>query len=325
MATRNAKLIAAMLGFGAMASTSLAAEPLKVVASFSILGDLVKEVGRDHVEVRTLVGPNGDAHVYQPTPADARDAAAAGLVVVNGLGFEGWLDRLVEASGYAGQVAVASAGVVPINLGEEQAAGAHAEEEHAAEADQGAEHHEGTEHHHGDIDPHAWQSVANTEIYVKNIAAALCNADPEDCPTYKANEAAYAEELRNLEAAIKTGVAAIPAERRKVITTHDAFNYFAREYGIEFLAPQGVSTESEASAGDVAKLIEQIRQEGVAAIFVENVSDPRLIQQIASETGIHPGGELYSDALSAPDGPAATYVEMMRHNATLLQNAMLGS
>ncbi len=294
MTAPRSGLLAAALIAATTASASLAAEPLTVVASFSILGDLVAEVGREHVEVRTLVGPNGDAHVYEPTPADARDAVAAGLVVVNGLGFEGWLDRLVEASGYGGPVVVASDGVTPISFS-------------------------------GDIDPHAWQSIGNAEIYVKNIAAALCEADPEDCAGYQANAAAYTAELKEVDASIRSGFDAVPAERRKVITTHDAFGYFAREYGISFLAPLGVSTESEASAGDVAALINQIRQEGVTAIFFENVSDPRLMEQIARETGVRPGGELYSDALSEPDGPAATYADMMRHNANLLQSAMLGS
>ena len=160
---------------------------------------------------------------------------------------------------------------------------------------------------------------------MKNIAAALCEADHADCTDYRANAAAYIAELSALDASIKSGFAAIPAEKRKVITTHDAFGYFAHEYGVTFLAPQGVSTESEASAGDVARLIDQIRNEGVTALFVENISDPRLIEQIAARDRHRPGGELFSDALSEPDGPAATYVEMMRHNASLLQSAMLGS
>jgi zinc/manganese transport system substrate-binding protein len=300
-ASKTRLFACAALVLGAVGSPALAAEPLRVIASFSILGDIVAEVGGDRVEVRTLVGPNGDAHVYEPTPADARATSAAGLVVVNGLGFEGWLDRLVEASGYSGPVAVASDGVTPINLNGEEAAEI------------------------GDIDPHAWQSVANVQVYVKNIVTALCAADAGECADYEANAAAYLAELSALDASIKSGVAAIPAEKRKVITTHDAFGYFAREYGVTFLAPQGVSTESEASAGEVGALIEQIRDEGVSALFLENISDPRLIQQIAAETGIEPGGELYSDALSEPDGPAATYLDMMRHNATLLQSAMLGS
>jgi zinc/manganese transport system substrate-binding protein len=307
--------LVALATIGAGNSPLAAAEPLKVVASFSILGDLVAEVGREHVNVRTLVGPNGDAHVYEPSPADARDTAAAGLVVVNGLGLEGWFNRLVDASGYSGPVAVASEGVTPLHLDEEEAAGMPVE---AAETGEG-------EHDHGAIDPHAWQSIANAEIYVRNIASALCGADRANCAGYQANAAAYTAELKALEASIKDSFAALPAEKRKVITTHDAFGYFAHAYGVTFLAPVGISTEAEASAADVAGLINQIRGEGVTAIFFENISDPRLIEQIASETGIHPGGELYSDALSPADGPAATYIDMMRHNARLLESAMLGT
>lgn len=316
----NSRLLAGVaLLIGMVAGEpALAAEPLKVVASFSILGDIVSEVGGDRVEVRTLVGPNGDAHVYEPAPADARDTAAAGLVVVNGLGFEGWLGRLVGASGYSGPVAVASEGVTPLSVSEERAAGMPAESEYPDRPEE-------VEHRHGDIDPHAWQSVANVETYVQNIVTALCAADAEDCLAYQANGAAYLAELQALDASITAGFSAIPADKRKVITTHDAFGYFARAYGVTFLAPQGISTDSEASAGGVAALIGQIRHEGVSAIFFENISDPRLIEQIASETGAQPGGELYSDALSDADGPAATYVEMMRHNANLLQSAMLGS
>lgn len=293
------------------ASSAAAAEPVRIVASFSILADMVREVGREHVEVRSLVGPNGDAHVYEPTPADARDTAAADLIVVNGFGFEGWLDRLVQSSGYSGPIAIATNGVTPLRFGE--AAG---HEEHPGE---------GHDHSAENIDPHAWQSIANAQIYVKNIATALCEVDPEDCVEYERNAAAYSGELAGVDASIKSGFAAVPAERRKVITTHDSFGYFAHAYGLTFLAPQGVSTDAEASAADVARLIDQIRGEGVSAIFFENVSDPRLIEQIARETGARPGGELYSDALSEPDGPAGSYVAMMRHNANLLQSAMLGS
>jgi zinc/manganese transport system substrate-binding protein len=308
--TKRCCLLAAAAALAISPSVpSAAAEPLKVVASFSILGDVVAEVGGDNVEVVTLVGPNGDAHVYEPTPADARNTADAALVVVNGLGFEGWLGRLVEASGYAGAVVVASDGIRPIATGE-----AHAFDDE----DTGAPRHDPT-------DPHAWQSVPNVVIYVKNIADALCEADSVHCEDFRTNADRYSAELQALDAEMKAGFETIPDERRKVITTHDAFGYFAGAYGVEFLAPQGVSTDSEASAADVANLIRQIREEAVTALFVENVSDPRLIEQIARETGVAPGGELFSDALSGPGGPAATYVDMMRHNAGVLQAAMQGS
>jgi len=286
-----------------------AAEPLNVVASFSILGDLVRNVGGNRVDVVTLVGPNGDAHVYEPNPAAARQMAGADLVVVNGLGFEGWLDRLVEASGFEGPVAVASKGVEPLG----QEGEAHEHEEGQADAD------------HSSIDPHAWQSVANAEIYVRNISDALCEVDRGGCGEYRSNAAAYVGELRELDASIKAGFAAIPRERRIVITSHDAFGYFGSAYGVAFLAPQDVSTDSEASAANVASLIEQVRREGVSTLFVENISDPRLIDQIARETGARPGGALYSDALSESDGPAANYLAMMRHNAARLLASMQGS
>jgi zinc/manganese transport system substrate-binding protein len=289
--------------FALLAATpsSDASEPLKVVASFSILGDFVRKVGGNRVDVVTLVGPNGDAHAYEPTPAAARDMAAADLVVVNGLGFEGWLDRLVEASGFEGPVAVASRGVEPLTM-------------------------EGSEAHgHDPLDPHAWQSIANTEIYVANISEALCEVDREDCDEYQANATTYASELRNLNASIKADFAEIPTVRRVVITSHDAFGYFGRAYDIIFLAPQGVSTDSEASAADIASLIEQARREDVTALFVEDISDPRLIEQIARETGARSGGALYSDALSESHGPAGDYLSMMRHNASELLAAMQGS
>lgn len=267
-------------------SHATAAEKLKAVASFSILGDLVSQVGGERVEVKTLVGPNGDAHVYEPKPDDARSIAAADIIFVNGLGFEGWLGRLRDASGKANVITL-SAGVTP-----------------------------------NGIDPHAWQSVPNTRIYVRNIAQSLCALDAAGCPAYKANAEAYELQLQALDADIREMFAAIPQDRRIVITSHDAFGYFAREYGVTFLAPEGVSTDSEASAQDVARLIRQIREKKAVALFVESISDPRLIDQISRETGIKAGGALYSDALSDEQGPAATYIAMMRQNAILLVKAM---
>jgi zinc/manganese transport system substrate-binding protein len=316
---RHGLVLAATLALVAAFAGRAAAEPLKVVASFSILGDFVAEVGGPYVSVTTLVGPNGDPHVFQPSPADVRKLAAADLVVVNGLGFEGWLDRLVEASGYRGAIAIASNGVTPLMTGE----GVHAHDEHAAKAEH--VHQAVDEHDHAGVDPHAWQSVANAEIYVKNVAATLCAADRAHCAEFEANAASYSAELERLDADIEAGLAQVPPERRKIITSHDAFTYLARAYRIEIIAAQGASTESEASAADVAALIRQARAEGVTALFVENISDPRLIELIARETGVKPGGKLYTDALSEPDGPAPTYVEMMRHNAGLLQAALQGS
>jgi zinc/manganese transport system substrate-binding protein len=270
---------------------------IKVVATFSILADLVRNVGGERVEVSALVGPNGDTHVYAPTPSDAKTLAAARLVVTNGLGFEGWLERLVRASATKALVVVASSGVTPRR----------------------------TQDDHGDAaDPHAWQSVANVKIYVANIRDGLIKVDPAGQGIYQANASAYLARLDALDAEVKAAVARIPADRRRVITTHDAFGYFGAAYGVQFIAPQGVSTEAEASARDVARIIGQIKKLKIPAVFLENVSDPRLLKRISEETEAKIGGTLYSDALTGPDGPAPTYIEMMRHNVRQLAAALEG-
>lgn len=314
-------------------SVSRADEPVDVVATFSILGDMVARVGGDKVRVSTLVGPDGDAHVYQPTPQDAQAIAGADVVVVNGLGFEGFLERLVTAAGYQGPVVTAAAEVEPLPaLAEEGEHEGEAEHDHAAEAggehdhaaEAGGEHHEeehadeAGHHHHGAEDPHAWQDLGNGARYVRAIAEGLCTVDAADCAAFRANAEAYAGEILALDADVRGRVAAVPEARRVVITSHDAFRYFGAAYGVRFLAPQGVSTESEASAGDVAGLIGQIRETGVKTIFVENISDPRLIQQIAAETGAVAGPPIYSDALGAPGTPGDSYLKMMKHNAEAL-------
>lgn len=267
------------------------AEPLKVVASFSIPGDFVRNVGGDRVEVTTLVGPDSDAHVYAPTPRDAKKIAGASLIVVNGLGFEGWLPRLVQSSGSKAKVITASEGITPLRLG-------------------------------SDADPHAWQSVANARVYVANIRAALSAADPAGSEQYRANADAYLAKLDALDREVRDAVAQIPPARRKVISTHNAFGYFAAAYGIEFIAPLGVSTESEPSARDIAKIITQIKQAKIPAVFLENVSDPRLMQRISAETGARVGGTLYSDSLTGEKGAAPTYIEMVRHNIKALTRAL---
>ncbi len=359
-----------------------ASEPIRVVATFSILGDMVERVGGEHVSVTTLVGPDGDTHVYQPTPADARAVKEAELLLVNGLEFEGWLDRLREAAGFDGTLVVATAGIEPIAFeddhddhhdeehhddhDDEHAEDEHhddhddehAEDEHHHDHDDehaedkhhddhgdehaedehhddhGDEHaedehhdeHAGDDdhagHHHGAYDPHAWQSLGNAVIYADNIAAALAKMDPANAADFYGNRAAYVAEIEALDAEIRAAMAALPESARTVVTSHDAFQYFGRDYGLTFLAPQGLSTESEASAQDVARLIEQMRAEGIAAVFVENISDPRLLEQIARETGASIGGTLYPGALSGPDGPAPSYLDMMRHNASTLAQAL---
>jgi zinc/manganese transport system substrate-binding protein len=267
------------------------AEPLKVVASFSILGDLVRNVGGNAVDVTTLVGPDSDAHVYSPTPADAKKIADAKLIVINGLGFEGWVARLVQSSGTKAKIVTASNGIVPLRSG-------------------------------NDADPHAWQSVNNAKIYVGNISMAITAADPSAADQLMANTQGYLAKLDALDREVRDAVAKIPQARRKVISTHNAFGYFAAAYGIEFIAPLGVSTESEPSARDIAKIITQIRQAKIPAVFLENVSDPRLIQRISAETGAKVGGTLYSDGLTGEKGDAPTYIDMVRHNIKALTRAL---
>jgi zinc/manganese transport system substrate-binding protein len=277
-----------------IAAPALAAE-VNAVASFSILGDMVARVGGDRVAVTTIVGPNADTHVYEPRPSDAAAVAGADIFFINGLGFEGWMDRFVEATDYKGTLVTVSDGVAS---------------------------HEMDEDGEAVTDPHAWQSLKNGVLYVQNIAKGLCAVDAAGCVAYSTNAEAYAAELSTLDATVREELEAVPADKRKVITTHDAFGYFSEAYGVTFLAPEGISTDAEPSAADVAKLIVQIKSEGVSALFIENMSDPRLVQQIADETGVKLGGELYADALSAPDGPAPTYLDMFRHNVGLLIPAM---
>jgi len=264
---------------------------LPVVASFSIIGDFVREVGGDRVALTTLVGPDGDAHVYQPTPADARRIAQAQVIFVNGLGFEGWLERLIAAAKGKGTIVTLGKGVA------------------ARSGDEGA-------------DPHAWQDVANAKIYVTEIRDALIAADPAGADAYRANAGAYLAKLDALDAEIVRALDAVPKDRRRVVSTHDAFGYFSARYGVEFIAPQGVSTEAEASARDIARIIKAVKENKVGAVFLENVSDPRLAKRIAAETGARLGGTLYSDALSGPREDGANYIDMMRHNVRELAKAL---
>lgn len=313
---RNLEKFAVALSVITLSSATVAAaDPIKVVASFSIIGDLATQVGGDRIALRTLVGPDGDAHVYEPKPADAGAVAGADVVLVNGLQLEGFLARLVEASGTKAPLVEVSKGIQPIKNEEE---GEHEDHGHA-EAEGGHD------HHHGEFDPHAWQSVPNAEIYVKNIADAFCAADAQGCDTYRTNAQTYTAKLKDLDKQVRDAIGSIPEDKRTIITTHDAFGYFEHEYGIRFLAPEGLSTDAEASAADVAHLIRQVRDDKASAIFVENITNPRLIEQIASETGLKVGGTLYSDALSSNSGPASTYIDMMQHNVETMRDAVLGS
>lgn len=266
-------------------------EPVRVVASFSILGDFVKNVGGDRVDVTTLVGPDSDVHVYVPPPADARKIAGAKLIVINGLGLEGWLPRLLQLSGEKTPIVTATNGIAPLRLGSE-------------------------------ADPHAWQSVANAKKYAANIRDGLIAVSPADAELFVKNADAYLAKLDALDSEVRKAVAQIPQGKRKVISTHDAFGYFASAYGVQFIAPLGVSTETEASAKDIARIIEQIRAEKIPAVFLEKMSDPRLIRRISAETGARIGGTLYSDSLTGEKGDAPTYIDMVRHNIKALTSAL---
>ena len=288
-----------------LAGAAHAAEPLPVpvTASFSILGDLVRVVGGERVRVTTLVGPDEDAHAFTPKPADARAIVQTRLLVTNGLGFEPWAQKLAKSAGYKGTTLVASQGVKPRVMLEEKGR-------------------DNKSHHHDETDPHAWQNPDNVVLYVRNIAAALGKVDPAGSAVYQANSTAYVKELQALDAWAQTQFAAIPAAKRKVITSHDAFGYFAAHYQITFLAPQGISTDAEPSAKDVAQLIRQIQREKIKAVFVENMSNPKLLAQLARDAGVTVGPALYVDALSAQGGPAGSYLQLMRHNVTQLAAGM---
>jgi zinc/manganese transport system substrate-binding protein len=277
------------------AAMPAAAKVMHVVASFTIIADMIRQVGGSHVEVTSLVRWNGDPHAYEPSPDDAKRLREADLVFVNGMGLEGWMDRLISASGYKGIPVFTAEGMSVLKMEEDGKA---------------------------IVDPHAWNSAANGIIYVRNIINALSAADPEDAQDFKASGEKYIKELETLDTYAHREIDAIPTAKRKVLTTHDAFGYFGRDYGVMFLSPVGLSTETEASAATVAKLIKQIKAEHVRAYFFENSNDPRLVQQIAKATGAEPGGELYVEALSPPDGPANTYAQMFRYNVDQIVKAM---
>lgn len=299
-----------------LVTSSVWAEPLQVVATFSILSDMVKNIGGEEIAVTTLAGSNGDAHTYEPTPADAKAINQAQLVVVNGLGFEGWIERLLKSTAYQGLVAVASQGVLPRQLGEE-ATGLH---QHGATRTIQAI--AETERDHDQPDPHAWQDLANGQIYVRNLMAALRQADPAHADAYQQRGEAYLAQLRKTDQWIRDQLATIPPSKRQVITSHDAFGYFGAAYGVNFLSPVGWNTENQPSARAVAALIRQSKQQGVRALFVENMSDPRLIKRIADETGGVLGGTLYSDALAPAGQPGDSYLGIFHTNVPALVAAM---
>lgn len=287
----------ALMIWGAMA-TSASAKTLNIVASFSVLADVVQQVGGNHVQVKSLVGPDGDPHQFEPSPEDARSLKDADLAFISGEGLEGWFEKLVTASGCQGTPVIVSTG---IKLRERQRKGQISD------------------------DPHVWNSPLNVLVWVTNIEKALSAADPEDADEFKANAAHYSRELHDLDGYAHARIDPVPPQQRKILTSHDAFGYLGRDYGITFLSPLGLSTETEASASDVARLIDQVKAEHVKFYFIETSNDPRLVQQIANATGAQPGGKLYAEALSRPDGPAPSYARMFRHNIDVLAKAMVPS
>ena len=234
-------LASSVLGLGASGPAS--AKTLNVIASFTVLADVVKQVGDDHVNVKSLVGPNGDPHEFEPSPDDAKTLKGADLTFVSGEGLESWFERLVTASGYSGKPIVASRGIKTRTMEEDGKTV---------------------------TDPHVWNSPVNVEVWVANIEKALASADPDDAAVFKANAAQYTRELKDLHTYAKSVLETVPKDRRKILTSHDAFGYFGREYGVTFLSPVGLSTETEASAAGVAKLIDQMKKERVKTYFFEN-------------------------------------------------------
>jgi zinc/manganese transport system substrate-binding protein len=337
---------------------AIAAERIQVVTSFSILADMVQNVGGEHVEVTSLVGPDSDAHVYSPTPRDARALADADLVVFNGLLFEGWMERLIDSSDYSGPLVTATDGIDKLDYHGHEHDEAHGHDhghdhdhddhghEHDHDDDQGHDHdhdddhghdhghdhdhdnghshdHDnGHDHEHGDYDPHAWQDLSMGKVYVGNIRDGLIEADPDNEAGYRENAENYINELAATDAEIRELIGEIPAST-SVITGHDSFGYFANAYGLRFLSPVGLSTEAEPSAADMARLIDVIREQNVRALFHENMTSPAVINQLAEETGLEIAGTLYADALAA-EGEASTYLGMMRHNAQVLHDALAG-
>ena len=313
MRRRSLLLTAAALGLPALHARPGAAQgTARVVASFSILGDMVAQVAGDRVQLRTIAGPNTDAHSFQPRPSDAEALRDATLVVRNGLGFDGWMDRMIRAAGYRGPVVTATEGIVPRRM----AAHGHGHGHSHGTRQQGAQ--------RTVPDPHAWQDPRLGAIYVRHIARGLADADAANAAAHQAAAEAYAARLEALDGWVRQQVASVPPARRKVVTSHDAFGYFGAAYEIRFLSPQGVSTEAEPSAQQVAQLIRQIRAEGITAVFLENMANPATLDRLAREAGVQVQGRLYADALSEPGGQAPTYEAMFRHNVALLVPAMRG-
>ena len=327
---KKAKLLISIACAFAISSNVIAEDKITVVSSFSILTDLVKQVGGEHVDITTLVKVNSDAHVYTPTPKDALAVKNAQLLVMNGLDFEGWMPRFLESAHFSGNKIIASEGINVISADDhDEPMSEHDQETHEAhdheahEAHDHEEHDQHAGHNHGPIDPHAWHSIDNVKIYIRNIEKGLSKVDPSNSADYKNNASIYLQKLEQLEINLQAQIKTIPIAKRKVITPHDAFAYLSRDFNIKFIAPQGTSTESEPSASDLAAIITQIRKEDIAAVFMENITDNRIIEQISRETDANIGGKLFSGALSDVQGPASTYIAMMQHNVITIVKALI--
>ncbi|MCZ0928193.1 metal ABC transporter solute-binding protein, Zn/Mn family [Vreelandella janggokensis] len=306
---------------------AVASERVQVVTSFSILADMVEQVGGEHVDVTSLVGPDGDAHMYSPSPGDARALADADLVVFNGLLFEGWMERLIDASDYTGALVTATAGIEPLGRSghddhghDDHGHDDHGHDDHAHDNHGHDDHGHADEHVHGDDDPHAWQDLARAKTYVANIRDGLIEADGDNREAYQANAERYLAEIQAADEEIRTLIEEIPGST-SVITGHDSFGYFADAYGVRFLSPVGLSTEADPSGASMAELIDVIEEENVEALFHENMTNQSVLDQLAEETGLSVAGTLYADALSS-EGEASTYLGMMRHNAKTLHDAL---
>ncbi|SNT69854.1 metal ABC transporter solute-binding protein, Zn/Mn family [Psychrobacter sp. LV10R520-6] len=291
------RVITNMIVAGAVylgAASAALAQTIPVVVSFTILGDVVKNVGGDHVSVKSLVPPDGDPHSYSPTPQDSKALKSAAVSFVSGEDLETWFKRLARASG----------GIDPVVVSD------------------GIKTHSLYEHGQTMIDPHVWNSVPNIVVWVANIEEALIKADPANAADFRANAKRYNAQLKKTDGWIRHELKSIPRDRRKVLTDHDVFGYYGREYGVTFLAPVGLSTANEPPAKKVARVIDQMKKEKIHTYFIANSSSSQLVKQIAYATGAKSGGVLYPESLSEANGPASTYIDMMRYNTRLIVNAI---
>lgn len=273
-----------------------ASERPLVVTSASIFADMAQVISGDLVAVASVVPIGGDPHTYEPTPSDVQLIARANLILINGLTFEGWINEMIENSGTRASVALITEGLEAI----------------------------ASEEYQNSSDPHAWMSAKNGLTYVANIRDALIRLDPANAEIYRFNAGLYSLQLKDLDLYIQAQIARIPEYKRLLITSHDAFRYYGRQYGIQVEATLGTSTDAEVRTQDVARLTQLIRERQVPAIFVESTVNPKLIRQIASDQNVQIGGSLYADSLGEPGGVADTYLKMLQHNTDVIVAGLLG-